>query len=87
MHRIQVQLTPAQERGLREAARLRGQSISALIREGVDRVLDPSVESQDDQWTRAASIIGKYRSKSGNDAAEKHDVYFAEAIRPKRRMR
>jgi Arc/MetJ-type ribon-helix-helix transcriptional regulator len=81
MHRIQVQLTANQERQLREMARLRGQSISALIREGVDALLAPARKRRQEaiEWSR--SIAGTGRDKEGKtDVSERHDYYLAQAI-------
>lgn len=79
MHRIQIQLTATQERALREMARLRGESISALIRESVDRLVEPEAKASADRWERARAVVGKYRSGKPSDA-EQHDNYFAAAI-------
>jgi Arc/MetJ-type ribon-helix-helix transcriptional regulator len=82
MHRIQVQLTPEQERLLRELAAARGSSISALIREGVDAVLGPQVAERRRSRDRAVSLIGAFQSETG-DVSENHDEYFVEAIEAK----
>ena len=62
MHRIQVQLTVEQERQLREMARLRDVSISALIREGIDGMLAPSTGDWERRKAIALASIGKCRS-------------------------
>ena len=81
MHRIQVQLTPEQERMLRELATLRGKSVSALIREGVDRLLKPEKENREELWRRASSFIGSGHDFEGaTDVSERHDDYLVEAI-------
>ncbi|MGH7727789.1 MAG: ribbon-helix-helix protein, CopG family [Vulcanimicrobiaceae bacterium] len=84
MHRIQVQLSAPQERALREMARRRKVSISALVREGVDGLLGPAQARSAEMKARALTIVGKYRSKT-NDVSERHDRYFAEAIAKRRR--
>lgn len=80
MHRIQIQLTQDQERRLRELAKLRGSSISALIREGVDRLIEPKVSALNRNWERANAVVGKYRSAEPTNVATEHDDYFAQAI-------
>ena len=75
MHRLQIQLTPEQERSLRRLARARKTSISFLIREGVDRLLesgDSAVQIRD----RGLATIGKYRS----GRHESHDSAFEAVI-------
>ncbi len=78
MHRIQVQLTSDQERMLRELARLRGSSVSALIREGVDYVVTPSKENRERRVRSAQSIIGVLAGPG--DVAGRHDEYYAETL-------
>jgi Arc/MetJ-type ribon-helix-helix transcriptional regulator len=58
MHRIQVQLTPEQERMLRELAAARGASISSLIREGIDAILGSEIAERRERRLRMLSIIG-----------------------------
>jgi hypothetical protein len=77
MHRIQVQLTESQERMLREIARLRGLSISALIREGVDQITAPERERREQARQRALRLVGAFSDKP--DVARRHDEYLAEA--------
>ncbi len=76
MHRIQVQLTAEQERALRELASLRGASISALIREGVDRLLEPSEGRRAAAVRRTLELLGSFESDV-TDAAARHDDYLA----------
>lgn len=83
MHRIQVQLTAAQERQLKDLAKLRGCSISALIRESVDRLLGPAAQAEDEKWARASAAIGSLRD-TATDVAVNHDKYIAEAIYAKK---
>lgn len=81
MHRIQVQLTKEQERQLREMARLRGESISALIREGVDALLAPARKRREEDIAWSRSIAGSFRDREGKtDVARNHDYYLAQAI-------
>lgn len=74
MVRTQVQLTDGQVERLRRLSAETGKSISALVREAVDRL--PSSEL-DEQWERAWSVVGKYASGVG-DIAVNHDKYLDE---------
>jgi hypothetical protein len=85
MHRIQIQLTLEQERVLRRLARLRGLSISALVREGVDRITIPEQRRRDRAHRRALALIGAFSDKV--DVARRHDDYLAEAPTANRRKR
>jgi Arc/MetJ-type ribon-helix-helix transcriptional regulator len=76
MHRIQVQLTERQEAMLRELARLRGESISSLIRVGVDRLLEPQLDPRAARLRVAGSIVGIVADDA--DASENHDRHLAE---------
>lgn len=86
MHRLQIQLTEAQERRLKELAKLRGASISALIRESVDQLLQPGRETEDELWARASEVIGS-ASGPGGDVAKEHDQWFADAIASRKTKR
>lgn len=82
MHRIQVQLTPEQERRLRELARLRKSSISALIREGIDAVIGPAKPRYTkEQIERAMSLVGSLDGlETETDVAVNHDRYLTEIL-------
>lgn len=80
MHRIQVQLTAEQERVLREMARLRGSSISALIREGVEQLTAPERERRARARRSALSLIGAFGGGDAPDVSRRHDDYLADAI-------
>lgn len=80
MVRMQIQFTEEQQAELRRQARLRGISISALVREAVDRELALR-ESHDQAWNRALSVIGKYRGGPPYNVAENHDEHLAEAFK------
>lgn len=80
MHRIQIQLTVEQERALKEMARLRDTSISALVREGIDGLLAPERVRDDVSRKRALALIGMFDSKGPGDVSEQHDRYIADAI-------
>lgn len=77
MVRMQIQFTEEQQAELRRQARMRGISISALVREAVDHELSRR-ETREEAWARALSVIGCGRSGL-RDIAENHDEYLAEA--------
>ena len=82
MVRVQVQLTGQQARALRARARFSERSISALVRESVDRFL--SRESRPDRQElvrRACEVRGRFRS-GVPDLAQDHDRYLADAMDP-----
>jgi hypothetical protein len=77
MIRLQVQFDEAELKALRNAATQRGVSISAVVRDAVDRC----VLAHEDRTVaigRAMAIIGKFSSGTG-DVAARHDEYFAES--------
>jgi hypothetical protein len=77
MIRMQVQFDEAELEALRNAATRRGVSISAVVRDAVDRC----VLAHDDRKAaidRAMAVIGKFPSGTG-DVAARHDDYFAES--------
>jgi Arc/MetJ-type ribon-helix-helix transcriptional regulator len=80
MHRIQISLTANQERMLRDLARLRGESISALVREGVDRLLEPERARREGRKEQAHALIGFAGPDAAGktDVAARHDDYLAE---------
>ena len=77
MKRVQIQLTEEQDARLKRRARASGRSVSALIREAVDRL---SGGGDRDRVRRVMRLAGKYRS-GVSDLAENHDRYLAEAYR------
>ncbi len=78
MIRTQVQLTEKQVKALKRAATNRGASISALIREAIDHMIEEP--SRDVVWQRAVDAIGRLRSDRAN-VSEEHDRYLADAYR------
>ena len=78
MVRMQIQFTEEQQAELRYQARTRGVSISALVRNAVDRELSRG-ESHAEAWARALSVIGRYRGGPPYNVAENHDEHLAEA--------
>lgn len=76
MIRTQVQLTERQARDLRRIADARGISISAVVREAVDRIVEERGEAA--AWRRALAAIGSVRG-GGENVAKEHDRYLADA--------
>ena len=77
MVRTQVQLTSEQFRALKAASAAEGVSISELIRQAVDMILEArGAVGMEERIARALSIAGRFRSGLG-DLAERHDDYFA----------
>jgi len=77
MIRVQIQFTTEQSDELRRQARMCGVSVSALVREAVDRELQRR-ETREEAWARALAAIGSF-SGDGSSVAENHDEYLAEA--------
>ncbi len=61
-------------------ARLRGSSMSSLIRDGIDRMLEPSGWERTAALERARMVIGAFDS-GRTDVSEHHDGYLAAAYR------
>lgn len=77
MTRTQVQLTGAQLESLRRRAAATGESISEIVRRGVDLYL--SRESRDDREARVERAIrasGRFESSGPDDVSENHDLYL-----------
>lgn len=75
MVRVQVQLTEAQLSAIRRAARDRGISNAAVIRELVEQRL---VADDEARRARALSVVGKYRSGKPNTTSVDHDAALDE---------
>ena len=73
---MQIYLREDQVETLRIVAERRGESIAALVRDGVDMFLDELPPSEDP----LLDIIGLYDSGRG-DLAEKHDEYLVEMVK------
>ncbi len=81
MVRMQAQLTERQLAALRDIATERGLSVAALIREGVDAVIERRGKpSREELVRRAHAVAGKY-SSGVPDLAVDHDKYLDEAYR------
>jgi len=72
---IQIYLRQDQVEALRMVAERRGESFAALVRQGVDLLLDKLPPDEDP----LLDIVGLYDSGCG-DLAEKHDEYLAGLI-------
>ena len=81
MVRTQIQLTEAQARRLRLAARREGISLAEAIRRLVERGLADEEAGRSRLYARAAEVVGQYRDRRGaKDVAEEHDAYLDEAF-------
>lgn len=81
MVRMQIQFTEAELEALRrEAAELRV-SISAVVRDAVDRrIADAEPQpSREQLLQRSLAAMGRFRSGNG-DVAAQHDAYFADSV-------
>jgi len=72
---LQIYLREDQVQALRIVAERRGESIAALVREGVDLFLKGLPPEEDP----LLDLVGLFDSGAG-DLAEKHDRYLAEMI-------
>jgi hypothetical protein len=72
---LQIYLREDQVEALRSVAERRGESIAALVREGVDLLLEGLPPEEDP----LLDLVGLFDSGAG-DLAEKHDQYLAEMI-------
>lgn len=81
MVRMQVQLTAEQAEALRSEAYERRTSIAAIVREAVDAHLVD--DRRDEARQRALAVVGRYRG-GGENVAEEHDRYLADAYLERR---
>ncbi len=72
---FQIYLREDQLEVLRTVAERRGESIAALIREGVDRLLAELPPEEDP----LSDLVSLYDS-GHSDLAEKHDAYLAQTL-------
>jgi len=77
MVRTIVQLPEEQAAALERAARRRGVSRAAVVREALDRLLGPELSDEDAALRRALAAAGSF-SSGVSDLAERHDDYLAE---------
>ena len=76
--RRQIQFTERQLDELRREAADRGMSVSAVVREAVDRkIRDRFRPSREELIKRSLEAMGKFHSGTG-DVARRHDEYFAD---------
>lgn len=64
---------------LRELAALRGSSISALVREGVETIIAPARAERQSRIAAALEAIGAFDSGLP-DVGTRHDDYLADAL-------
>jgi ribbon-helix-helix CopG family protein len=77
-----IELTEEQDRRLEEAASRQGRTVSELLRERIDAVLQEEVETpREEIKRRAASLSGRFRSGLP-DLGTAHDRYLEESFRP-----
>lgn len=77
MVRTIIQLPEGQAAALERAARRRGVSKAAVVREALSQLLGPEDDRDDDALRRALSVAGSAAS-GVPDLAEEHDRYLAE---------
>jgi hypothetical protein len=80
MKRIQIQLTERQEKALRHRASVSDRSLSAVIRDAVDRYV--AEDDREGRINRAIAAMRRgFRDRDGaRDVAENHDLYLADAL-------
>ncbi len=79
MLRTQIQFTTDQARRLRTIARRQGISVSELVRQSVDRVLQDESRQPAAQYERAARLIGAFPDREGaKDLSRRHDDHLRE---------
>lgn len=76
MVRKMIQLSEAQAQKLERRAKLEGVSMSELVRQGIDIVLE-TPSRKEELRRRAANAIG-FASSGDRDVARRHDKYLAE---------
>ena len=80
MVRTQIQLTEKQAKALKKLAGKERVSLAALVRRGVDAVLESSTQITDEErQKRAISAVGKFKS-GRRDLSTEHDKHLAEAF-------
>lgn len=77
MVRTQIQLEDSQYKRLKSMAMRHSTSLSQLVREGVERLLEE--DQQPDCWQRLWKVVGTCHDSSGAiDVAENHDRYLSD---------
>lgn len=77
MKRVQVQFPDEMARAIQQLAADTDQSVTALVRGAVERLLAEA--DRDRLWERALAAVGGFHSGL-HDVAENHDEYYAQAI-------
>jgi hypothetical protein len=77
--RTQIQITEEQAQKLKALAARQHLSMAELIRRGVDKLLEHSIDP-DEQRRKAIAAAGRFRSGQG-DVSTRHDDHLAEAYR------
>jgi len=77
---LQIYLRAEQLDALRALSRRKGESVAALVRKGVDRLLE-EIPAEEDPLLE---VIGLYDSGLG-DLSENHDQYLAQLIEEENR--
>jgi hypothetical protein len=80
MVRTQVQLTDEQYNSLKELSQHNKESIAAIIRKAIDKLLLTRKPDRKALYRQAKSIVGKYNSGIGDISVE-HDRYLEEAFK------
>jgi Arc/MetJ-type ribon-helix-helix transcriptional regulator len=79
MRRTQIQLTERQTEHLRRLSAERGVSMSTLVRQAVDLLLQSRGQAdRETLWRRAMTAAGSFNSGL-TDVSEKHDEYLTDA--------
>lgn len=77
MIRTQIQLTEAQMRRLRAAARENGVSLAEMVRRLIDRGIEQELPDRRAAYLRAMGSVGRFRDRAGaRDVAGRHDEYL-----------
>jgi hypothetical protein len=77
--RTQISLTEDQARRIKREAKIRGVSMSTVVREAVDRMIPSDEAEHRRRVERALALAGKYHSGL-TDVSERHDDYLVEAF-------
>ncbi len=79
MKRLQVQLTEAQLRALRERARVQGISLAAAVRQSLDGSFNAKGPfTSADPWQVSLRVVGHFAGGAGANASEEHDRHLAD---------
>jgi hypothetical protein len=84
MLRTQIQLKEEQMQWLRSRARIRGISVSQLIRESIKFYRSHQEQLPANRKRKAIEAVGRF-SSDASDVSKRHDDYLAEAYKKKDR--